>query len=393
MFYFCNDRLFTNELDGFLYLEVFGNSFGVNNFLNLAFFHAVKLSETLVFVCDFFFGNLEIFKSRDLFKCETCLYLAFRIGSHLCSELVEIQTGVLEVCLEVETVHSQSVVVVANEVFCLVDVHAFGNVALELFDKSLNESFVNMSVGVLFVSFFSLLLYVSLVLVKRVEFGNILREIVVESRKLGVLDIVELALEYGFLACEFLSVVIFGECYVNFKFVAYGVTANLIFKSGDELTGAELELVSLSLAALKGNVVNKAFKVVCTEVVLLCGTVAYFDHTGVTGLYSLKLFFNFFVGSVGNGTFYCDSEIVGNFNFGLCEVCCGKNNAALINGNNVEFGTAYDNSLFVSDSGGVSVGNNFVDSVFVEYFLAVHLFDDSAGSLAFTESGDSDVLG
>ena len=108
----------------------------------------------------------------------------------------------------------------------------------------------------------------------------------------------ELALEYGFLACEFLSVVIFGECYVNVEFVAYGVTANLIFKSGDELTGAELELVSLSFAAFKGNAVNKAFKVDCNEVVLLCGTVAYFDHTGVTGLYSLKLFFNFFVGSV-----------------------------------------------------------------------------------------------
>ena len=107
-----------------------------------------------------------------------------------------------------------------------------------------------------------------------------------------------------------------------------------------KLTGAALELVSLSFAAFKGNAVNKAFKVDCNEVVLLCGTVAYFDHTGVTGLYSLKLFFNFFVGSVGNGTFYCDSEVVRDFNLGLCEVCCGKNNAAFINGNNVEFGTA-----------------------------------------------------
>ena len=90
-----------------------------------------------------------------------------------------------------------------------------------------------------------------------VEIGYVNCKIVVKLGELGELDRVELALEYGGLACELCMTVILGEGHVYIELVAYAMTDYLLLEAGDEGAGAELERVVLALAAVELLIVSK----------------------------------------------------------------------------------------------------------------------------------------
>ena len=89
-------------------------------------------------------------------------------------------------------------------------------------------------------SLFYFSLNVCLVFSKSIEFGSVLCKLVVESGKFLKFKTVELALEGCVLACKFCRMVFFREGYVYVEFVAYVLANDLIFKTGNERTRAEL---------------------------------------------------------------------------------------------------------------------------------------------------------
>ena len=71
----------------------------------------------------------------------------------------------------------------------------------------------------------------------------------------------EYTLEYSGLAGKFCCMIFLGEGYINIKCITDVFANDLILKAGDELTGAQLQLMPLSLAAVECDIVNIAVEV------------------------------------------------------------------------------------------------------------------------------------
>ena len=85
----------------------------------------------------------------------------------------------------------------------------------------------------------------------------------------------ELDLELSVLTLEVLCLIFLGELDVDGELVASVVTDDLLLKAGDEVAGTELEVIFLSLAALKSLAVAEALEVDDDGVAVLSGTVLY----------------------------------------------------------------------------------------------------------------------
>ena len=94
--------------------------------------------------------------------------------------------------------------------FYLVVDHALRNLCIEVFEHAVDELALESVVCAVLVSLLELLANICLILVERVEIGYVNCKIVVKLGELGELDRVELALEYGGLACELCMTVILG---------------------------------------------------------------------------------------------------------------------------------------------------------------------------------------
>ena len=186
--------------------------------------------------------------------------------------------------------------------------------------------------------------------------------------------------------------VVFREGNGYVKFFTDVLADDLFFKTGDELTGTQLQGVAFCLAACECYAVYGAFEVDVGNVFHGSCTVGDFDHTGVTGLYMGQFVCYFFVGSFCYGAGYFQTQVVSDGSFGLGVEGCGENNAVFVDGFHVEFGLGNDYLIEIGNSFGVGGGDYFVDGVFIENFLAVHLFHDGAGGLTLAETGDGDVL-
>ena len=83
-------------------------------------------------------------------------------------------------------------------------------------------------------------LNVSLVFIQRIEFGDVLDELVVHLRQLGALDLVNCNFENRLLAGQLLGAVILGEGDIDFKRLAGLMSDKLFFKSRNKAARAEL---------------------------------------------------------------------------------------------------------------------------------------------------------
>ena len=99
---------------------------------------------------------------------------------------------------------------------------------------------------------------VGLVCVQRVKLADVLGEIVVKRRKLGLGDAVDLHVEDGFLARQLLRVILGREGDVQVLLLADVHADHLLFKARDEGVAADLEGLALGGAAGELHAVHAA---------------------------------------------------------------------------------------------------------------------------------------
>ena len=85
-----------------------------------------------------------------------------------------------------------------------------------------------------------LLLYIFSILSHSIEIGYLACELVIQIRKLLLLDLLNGALEYCRLACQLGCMIILREGYVYFGLLVQFSTNQCLFKTGNEGTGTEI---------------------------------------------------------------------------------------------------------------------------------------------------------
>ena len=203
----------------------------------------------------------------------------------------------------------------------------------------------------------------------------------------------ELDLELSGLACELFHLIILGECYVDGELLI-GVLANdLLLKAGDKLTGADLKLEAVFLAAIECLAVHEALKVDNNGIAVLNCSVLNGNESAVLFLHSLELLFNILIGYSLGRLFNFYTHIVGNFNLGLGDALYLERNAVLLGkSGNVDLGSVNESKLSLVDSAANDLGNHSIYSIIIEAALAVEIFDHLTGSLALSESGNVDLI-
>ena len=141
-------------------------------------------------------------------------------------------------------------------------------------------------------------------LVQGVVLADVLGEIVIQFGQLLVLDLVQLDLEGGVLASQFLSLILLGELDVDVKLLTGLVANDLLLESGDEGTAAQHQRVVLSLAAVESNAIDKALEVDIHSVTVL-GSALTGQQTAVAVLHALDLSVN--IGLVNSLDIFVDS--------------------------------------------------------------------------------------
>ena len=106
----------------------------------------------------------------------------------------------------------------------------------------------------------------------------------------------KLYLENGFLSCELLSAVLFGEGNVNVKLIADIFADYLILR-------AENQRVTLCLAAFKRLTVCKAFKIDNNGIALFSRAILYRYHTGIALRHGVNLCVNLCRVNLNGGLF------------------------------------------------------------------------------------------
>ena len=141
-------------------------------------------------------------------------------------------------------------------------------------------------------------------LVQGVVLADVLGEIVIQFGQLLVLDLVQLDLEGGVLASQFLSLVLLGELDVDVKLLTGLVANDLLLEAGDEGTAAQHQRVVLSLAAVESNPIDKALEVDIHSVTVL-GSALTGQQTAIAVLHALDLSVN--IGLVNSLDIFVDS--------------------------------------------------------------------------------------
>ena len=194
--------------------QVAGQSVLSNDSLDLLNVHLVLLSHLRVLVSDLLLGNGDVLEVRDLLESQTGLDLALSLSLEHCAECAHLGAGHLEVLLKAHALHLEAVAEVLNDGVDLGLDHRLRDVSLHALENNVEQLLLECSVC----CFLTLVLQaLGDLLLEVVEglagVGNVLCELVVDSREDGLLDLVYLALEGSFLAGQLLSVVLLREGY------------------------------------------------------------------------------------------------------------------------------------------------------------------------------------
>ena len=184
----------------------------------------------------------------------------------------------------------------------------------------------------------------------------------------------ELAFKYNRRAFKLFRRIILRERYIYIKFVADIVTANLLFKAGNERTGAESEVIMLALAAFERNVVLEAFVVDFGNIAVLSGSAFNVNISCVSLKHTVELCVNLFVGNGNNIFGNFNAFIVFNFDFGLYGNGRSKGVAVLGTFNKLDVGTVNGNDVCLLNSSVISIAIGFVYCVLIEIFSAICFF-------------------
>ena len=234
-----------------------------------------------------------------------------------------------------------------------------------------------------------MLLNVLLVLVQGVKLADVLGELVVHSGQLLGLDFMELNLKHGGLALELLGVVVLGEGDVHVELVAHAVAHHLVLKAGDELAGAQGQLVVVGLAAAKLLAVQVAVEIDGDDVAVLSGAALYGNHAGVALAHAVNLAVHVLAGDFHGRAGDLDALVALDGGLGLGDhIQLAQDAFVFADLVNLEFADADDLQAGFLHSlhhhGAVQV----VDGGLVKDLLAVIFLDERPGGMALAEAGD-----
>ena len=196
----------------------------------------------------------------------------------------------------------------------------------------------------------------------------------------------QLDLEDSSLASQLSSLILGGEGDVHVELLAGGVANDLLLKAGDEAAAAQSQVVVLSLAALECNTVHKALEVDISDIAILSSALTG-QLTGVALLHTLQLSVHSLVGNSMDSLFHGQTVVAANLDLGLHGDLNGQGSALCLAGRiHADLRTAHGlHAGFLSGSL-ESLREQLVDGVVGKDVCAVHLLDQSLGSLALAEA-------
>ena len=362
-----------------------------NHFLDLIHGNIVGVADAFIFGFHRIVRNGKRFQSGDLLESETELYLLFRLRTHLLAQSIEGQTRILEVGIEVKSLHSETVVIIADVIFGLLNEHRLGNIGDKLLNEGLAEKVLKLGVRLIGSSLCNFILNIGFIFIQCVEFGNILREFIVESGELLELQGIELRLEDGFLSRKIFCVIVLGEGDLDIKLVTGFLADDLLFEAGDEGTRAERQVVLFRLAALKGYAVDRTFVIDIGNVALLSRSVGHIDGAGISLAGVLKLFVNVLLRYADSLLLGFDPVVTFNLNVGFYEAGRFQDNITVC-GNDLKvrgsdhFETCFLHCLFKG------FGKASVDGVLEKDSFPVKSLYDMLRGFPFSEAGNRHVL-
>jgi len=269
--------------------------------------------------------------------------------------------------------------------------HDFRDLGFEETGKFLEDLGVDFRFSGVGLGLREVLFDVLFVLVEGVIFGNVHGEVIVQFRKLLLLDGVQFDFEDSVFRCELFDIVL-RELDIDVEFLADFVADDLIFETGDELAGAEGQLVAFALAAFECDVVDEAFEIDDGHVVEF-GLTVDFDETGAALLHGGKFRVDVFVGDFGDGLLELKALVVTDLDLGFDGGFQREGQAVFADFLEVHVkGVVDDLEAGFLDGFFDCVGIDDLERIFVEDAFAVISFDHAAGGLTFAEARDGDVL-
>ena len=269
--------------------------------------------------------------------------------------------------------------------------HGIGHVAAHVVGGLLHDQAAEHVLGLLVVLLLQLLAQVGLILLQGVELGHVLGELIVQLGKLREGDGVELDLEDHGFAGQIFHIGL-GEGDVQILFLADLHAGHLLLKAGNEGVGAQLQLVTLGLAAVKALAVEEAVKVDVDRVAHLGGAVLHGDLAGVLLAGLLQLLGHFLVAGLGDVLGGLQALVLAQGDLGVQGDGEGVAHGALFGDFHVlDGGLTDDAELTLGDALLEGLGGQLVHGVLVENLAAVHVLHDGAGSMALAEAGNIDA--
>ena len=171
------------------------------------------------------------------------------------------------------------------------------------------------------------------------------------------------------------------------------MTYDLILETGDELTAAQLKIEVLTLAAVKSNIILEALEVDLNSIACLSSSVIYSNDPYVLLSQLIDLLLNILISYSIDSFLYLYTLIVLNFYLGLGSAGSLQLNTVLLT-DLLDLNSGLSNQFKTGsiDSTVYLLSIQEIDSILIEYVLAVLLLDQLTGSLTLTETGQSDIL-
>ena len=184
--------------------------------------------------------------------------------------------------------------------------------------------------------------------------------------------------------------VILGESDVDVLLLTGLHADDLIFKTGHEAAGAQLQVVTLALAAVKGHATRKALEVDVGGVTLL-GSPVHADKAAVT-------VGHFIQAGVHIGSHHFDLRLGSLQALVLAQLYLGVHGHGALEGAalgvhalQLHLGIAHHVQLLLRHGGLIGVGQHDIHGFLIKDLCAVHLLDDLARRLAGAEAGHVDL--
>ena len=186
--------------------------------------------------------------------------------------------------------------------------------------------------------------------------------------------------------------VILGESDVDILLFAGAHANNLFLKSGNKGIRTQLQVVILTLAAIEGNTVVKAFEIDIGGIAHLGCPLNGLGGSNIL-CHTVQLCLHLLLRYCGFGLLHLDALIVTQRDLGVNIGGQNDGNHIVIADLHIgQAGAANCLHILLGNRKIIDLRENFLQAVLEEYMSAVHGLDHLAGSLTLTEAGDHDVL-